>query len=370
MNNFTRHRRRIVGLTFAALLAACSNEPTASRSASIDAARTNGDVAALRAVLEQPAWRSFAALSGRFALGATGAAVAGSADIIDVIAAASAGDAPRLSASTTRVIVDRAADGASTVPAINPTRLGTTFVYDPAQHAYVADADRTGAPAGGVRFILYEMDPETGEPRVTSEIGHADLVDEGAARPSGIALHLTVVAGGVSLFDYRVTADGNADRGTLGVNGVVSDGVTRVTLDVAATARTIAEGSEGDVRFQIAIPDRAFAVNANAYGLESLGYRAGSMNMAIQSGVTSVGVALDTRQRSISGQFTINGRLFATVDGNAENPQIRGAGGRQLTAEERQMLGGILQLTGMIGEMLAALLGPVALAFMLLGMSG
>jgi len=370
MNTFSRQRGRCVAAILSAVVMACSSEPTATRTAPVDAARTSGDIAALRTVLEQPAWRSFAALSGQFGLGAAGSALSGSAELVGAASGASNGDVGPLTASMARVISDRASVVTPTMPAIAATSLGMTFVYDPLQHRYVPDLARSGAPASGVRFILYDVDPETGEPLVASEIGYADLVDEGVARPSGIALHLTVVAGGVSLFDYRVTADGSPAGGALVVNGVVSDGVTRITIDVAATARVTRDGNEGDVRFRIAVPDRGFTVTANAHGIESAGHHAGSMNLDIQSAEATIGVSITNRDRTIDGKFSVNGRLFATVNGNGENLEIRGAGGRELTPDERQMLGNIIQLTGAIGEMLGALLGPVALAFMLVGMSG
>lgn len=373
MKTLLSHRGRDIAALLCAMLTACSSEPTGTSAAAVDAARTTADVAALRTALDQPAWRSFAALSGRFGLGVTGtAAVAGSADLIAAASLATrapGGDAGLLVTSVTRVIADRASAAESNGAAISPTSLGTTFVYDPAQHRYTPDAARSGAPADGVRFILYDVDPQSGEPLVTAEIGHADLIDESATRPSGIGLHLRVVAGGVSLFDYRVTADGSADRGTLGVHGVVSDGATRITIDVAAAARATTSGSEGDVRFHIAIPERDFTVVAATHGVVSGTHHAGAVDLTIHSGGTTVGVSLAARDHIVDGRFTVNGRLFATVHGSAENPAVRGAGGHELTPDERTMLGAIMHLGGVVGEMFAALLGPVALMFVLAGMT-
>src|SRR5687768_799635 len=93
MNAHIRHRARDVAALLCAALAACSGEPTGTSVARVDAARTTADVAALRTALDQPAWRSFAALSGRFGLGAAGtAALARSADLI-AAASLATGDA-------------------------------------------------------------------------------------------------------------------------------------------------------------------------------------------------------------------------------------------------------------------------------------
>lgn len=367
---FRRHLR-VCATALATVIAACSGDRTTGTSAiPIDAARTTGDVAAFRTVLDHPAWRSFAALSGQFGLGATTGVISGSAALVDAAALASRGDARDVGASITRSIAERATAIPPTVPAIWPEKLGTTYVYDPAQHRYVADPARAGAPASGVRFILYDVDPQTGEPLTAQEVGYADLVDEGLARPSGIGLHLTVVAGGIAFVDYRVVADGDADHGTLGVDGLVTDGTTRVTIQVAASAHRTSGGSEGSVNFRIAIPDRDFTVTAEAHGTSSGESHAGTLDLAIHSGETTIGVSMKESDHVVDGSFTVNGHLFATVHGSGENVDIRGAGGHELTADERQMLFGIVQLTGSIGEMFAALLGPVALAFMLVGMTG
>lgn len=367
MKSIIRSQRRGLTVMLACLLAACSGEPTGTKLGSVDAARTTDDLAALRAVLDRPAWRSFAALSGQFGIGATNGILASSAKLVEASAMMSAGESTALATSVTRAIVDRAATAIPNLPAIGTT--GTTFVYDPGQHRYVADLERTGAPVSGVRFILYEVDALTHEPLVDQEVGYADLVDEGRARPSGIGLHLTVVAGGVAFVDYHVIADGDAGHGSLAVSGLVTDGVTQVNLELSATAQRTATGEQGTVKFTIAVPNRDFTVTASIHGIASGDHHAGSIDLAIHSGPTVIGVSMKGADQIVDGGVTVNGHPFATIHGTGEGVDVRGAGGRPLTSDEREMLGGIMQLAGSVFEMFSALLGPVALTFMLVGIS-
>ena len=360
---------RALAVAFAVTLAACSTDRTTGTTvAPADAARISADVTTLTDVLALPAWRSFAALGGQIDLPSASLGISGSTGLVGAIASASGGDAQQMLTAVTRSFTGGAPIGTS-VPAIQPQALGTTFVFDPAQHRYVA-SDRSGAPATGVRFILYDVDPVTGEPNPSSEIGYADLSDEGAARPSGIGLHLTVVAAGRTFVDYRVSANGDENRGTLGVNGWVSDGTTRITIEAAANASKTATGSQGEIAYRIAVPERDFAAAATLRGTESGGNQTGSFQMAIRSQTTAIGVAIRASGTSAEGHFTVNGRPFATVRANGESVDLRGADGRELNKVERQLLGRIIHLAGAINEMFVALLGPVALTFMLVGMIG
>lgn len=55
--------------------------------------------------------------------------------------------------------------------------LGKTFVYDLSSRSYVADPSATGAPANGVRYILYDWAPGTGSPAIPLAcIGYTDII--------------------------------------------------------------------------------------------------------------------------------------------------------------------------------------------------
>src|SRR5438309_6956635 len=58
-----------------------------------------------------------------------------------------------------------------------PTLLGSVFSWDPTSHGYVQSSS-TGGPPNGIRFLLYAIDPFTGEPATPlTQVGYADLLD-------------------------------------------------------------------------------------------------------------------------------------------------------------------------------------------------
>ncbi|UCC49825.1 MAG: hypothetical protein JSV41_06615, partial [Gemmatimonadota bacterium] len=94
---------------------------------------------------------------------------------------------------------------------IPPDLLGVTFVYDPGQSAYVP-SERMGAPANGVRFILYD------NPSDLNEIGYLDFIDGSnfGVQPWVIDVSLEVFLTGVgTVLDYTVT--GTAFEGSANI---------------------------------------------------------------------------------------------------------------------------------------------------------
>ena len=136
----------------ALLLAGCAESRITTPSGeSFDIAAAGRANASMNALVSGPGMSGVAALSGRMPaeLGAP-AAVPG-------ISSAGASGLPALALRLLRSLP--AAGGPLAVQVIRPAVLGHTYVYDPAAHRYVPDPARTGAPANGVRFILYAADP-------------------------------------------------------------------------------------------------------------------------------------------------------------------------------------------------------------------
>ena len=108
--------------------------------------------------------------------------------------------------------------------------LGTTFVWSTAEETYVA-SERNDAPADGVRFVLYALDPVTHEPAAPlNELGYVDLRDLSTATTD--VARLIVVSQGVTYFDYSVSASGTSDDAEVDVLGFLSDGDHRVNFDL------------------------------------------------------------------------------------------------------------------------------------------
>ena len=326
-----------------------------------DAQRLTADVGATERAMRPPIWASFAALGDRFDLGATAtAAVAGSRELPH----ASDGLTPARSKQIAVAMAERVMSAATTdltpaSPAIRPEALGRTYVYDATLRRYVLAPARTGAPAGGVRFILYAVNPVTDEPIVATEIGHADLIDEGRARPTGIGLRLIVVSEGTTYLDYRVGIDGSPNSGTLAVTGFVTDGTTRLDFDIEASGTAGPGGATMDVAFEFDVPARSFSVVGSVDGVHSSASELGRVNLVVHSGPTQIELVVTGDQSTVNATILVNDRIFATITGDHHNPVVRGAGGRDLTHEEIQALHAIMGLVGGIFELFGNLLTPV-----------
>lgn len=160
---------------------------------------------------------------------------------------------------------------------------GTTYEFDTDQYVYVASA-RTGAPAEGVRFILYELDA-TSQPAIPLvEIGYADFVCT-ATSPNHFALSLDLVVGGVTVFALDV-ADAN-------ISATSAAMFYDVTLRDPSGAQQLSGGGYA---------------NRNST-TESLG-----LGLDVQTNLT---VSFSVQDNGASG-----GSIFATVVGGDPNVQL------------------------------------------------
>jgi len=159
---------RAIGLSaFIVLGAACHDGTTivTTPSVAFDAQNALARFDPLAAVFDQPIFKSFdAALSffeGDFRSTPPAAIVAPSAKPLGTPFLAM-----RLLAPLGAVTANDIADGAR----------GKTFVYDVASRSYVVDRSATGAPANGVRYVLYDWAPGTGAPATPlARIGYTDI---------------------------------------------------------------------------------------------------------------------------------------------------------------------------------------------------
>ena len=94
-------------------------------------------------------------------------------------------------------------------------------------------------------------------------------------------------------------------------------------------------------------------------GTADAGGSSGDVALTIEVGDTDITFAAHGSPGAIDAEFRVNGDLFATVRGDPANPEIRGAGGRELRPDERQALHHIMQVTGMVFRMFDQLMQPV-----------
>lgn len=227
------------------------------------------------------------------------------------------------------------------VAAIPAEMLGKTFVWDVNTDVYVA-SDLSGAPAKGVRFLLYAVNPVTGQPvEPLDELGYVDVTDVSSG--STQATRILVYADGVSYFDYTVRGTGTSSSGALTVEGFASNGVNRVNFDLQNTIAQSTNGMVLTLDYALSIPSR---------GLE-LSYTATFGNIAPEQVAVTLDFSISGRNGDIrlsgtygasGGAFSVkvNGSVFATVTIGDGAPVITSATGTALTPEEEASLQAML----------------------------
>ncbi|HKW08788.1 MAG TPA: hypothetical protein VJO33_00325 [Gemmatimonadaceae bacterium] len=102
---------------------------------------------------------------------------------------------------------------------------GKTFVYDPNSRTYVVDANATGAPANGIRFVLYTLSEGNGPSLPLARLGYVDIApsDEGAD-----LTELVIVRDAPRLVvaDLLVRHRADPNANVFGIDGSATDGIT------------------------------------------------------------------------------------------------------------------------------------------------
>jgi len=324
----------ILALTLALTAAACSDSPTApGGGTTLDTQQADANLTSLQGFFDSNSWNSFEALGTRIDNSGVAASLVPGLEDVDGSSVAASGRG--VARGMLRLLV-----ATQRIPLISNANLGTTFIIDPATGEYAPDPSRTGAPANGVRFILYDVDA-LGEPDLTSEIGHVDLIDNGATT-EGISLRLIAEAGGTTFLDYGVMLSGTASAATITIDGFLASQDGR--LDFGFTAN--ANENQGQATFDldatldVAAEDLHVALSANGVGTDNNG--AFDLNLSIQYGSDSIAIEATGDDTTLSATFRVNGAVFATAQGDPNEPVIVGANGEALTADEIRVLDEII----------------------------
>lgn len=311
-------------LTAGLALGGCDTATAPADPAAFDAEAALEDYQALAAVLEGDELDAFRALPGRI---------------------------PFASSSATPA-------GPVAAPVISGFHRGVTFVYDPEAGEYRADPDRGGAPADGVRFVLYELDAG-GTPRVDREVGHADLVDEGDGSAEDVALRLVVVHHDDTVLDYRTTVDWSPGRGAISARGfVMGDGV-RLDFDVTLEGREGNGLEEGLLTFDLGVDARDFSVAGRVQGLEDGGGAMGEVDLDIRHGSGALSVSATGEDGVLDGTVFLDGQPFAAFQGPEGDLEITTPDGRALTWSEALVLQRAVDVVEDVFDFVEDLLDPV-----------
>ena len=248
-----------------------------------------------------------------------------------------------------------ALNGASQ-PLIPADLLGKTFEWDAVEGAYVA-TERTGAPAAGVRFILYDR---TQAPPV--ENGFLDLTDESNASADRLNVH--VEKNGVTRLDYDIVVTETTNGVTISVAGFLTDGTSQVDFEVLEGVTETADGFRLDVSYSLSLAGQSLSVGVD-YVIDFGTTSSVEFVATFVNGPNTL--VLDLSQQGagdIAGTVEWNGDLVMTVtdDGNGQ-PTFLGPDGEELTAAEAAAIEEMFELSfsglGLLQAYLVFLFGGV-----------
>jgi len=351
------HRRtRMAAFIAVGLVAAgCDSGTEPQVAPDFDTEAALADYDAVSRALTSAEFRGFQALRGRTPFG-TPAAIG----IVAGMTAPERADGGRAFtlALLERIHDARSPDGPLTAPIISNFTRGATYVYDPEIDDYRLAVGREGAPATGVRFILYEVD-ESGRPIVEQETGHADLIDEGDNSLEDIVLHLIVVQAEETVLDYLTTLDENAGEANLTVKGFLHGDDVRLDFEIGAIGTEVDGRQNLDVSFELGVDARDFRITGSVRGIEGGTEGEGDVEVTVQHRSDSIRLDISGESGMIEGTVFVNGDVFATVSGPSADPTFLGHRGQPLTAREFLVLRRILDTVEDVFDLLEDLLDPV-----------
>lgn len=331
--------RSFVALLAIAFVAAC--EDSTGPTGPLDVAGLQADLAAASAAVNSPASAS---------LGALGPAISGA--LADAGGSFGAAALPAALLKDPNALLARAElrsqltsgnGGASVIPQV---ALGKTFQFDTIADRYAA-GDRTGAPANGVRFILYAVDPVTEElvfPLV--ETGYADLTR--TVTNQAITARVEAFAGGIApvkVLSYTVRVEGTITNPTVLVAGFARNAADSLAFTLSSTLSLA--NSTVDVDWRTAVPTRGLSTRVQ----QTL--TGGEVPQIVIDGLLtgqgghSVGMTGTILAQSGGTLLVkVDGTTFATLSIDSlldETPTIVGANGEPLTPAEQALLRQIVE---------------------------
>ncbi len=343
-------------LLAALIVGACSDDgPTFPTS--FEPVELQNDLGVASEAANAPAAASYAALgvSIEDALFSAGGGVA----LMDAPALLMQG--PLTPTAELRARVARSAD-MQMADALPAEALGVTFVWDIETSQYIA-SDATGAPANGVRFALYAINPLTQLPaEPLNEIGYADLTVTGLG--DNATARVQVWSEGVSatrVLDYSAHVEGNQSSVTIEVAGYAKNAQDSLAFTLSTGVSLETEALTVDWR--TTLPSRGLVTRL----IQTLSFDE-TIEMTIDAAIVSPSgrVDLDGTITDLDGgslAVKVNGATFATMTLSTSDdvePTIVNASGDPLTAEEEQTLAQIFEWFSGAIEVFLNLLSPVS----------
>jgi hypothetical protein len=213
--------------------------------------------------------------------------------------------------------------------------LGKTLEWNTSTSQY-AISTLAGAPANGIRILLYFADPSTGEPFLPlTLIGAVDLTDKSTPQADKLGVKLTF--GQTTAAEYDITVVSGTSSASVTIAGYLQavTGTGRIDFNllelIGTSGNTFSLISTNDItsngtaiRVKLTSPD----IFEDLATVEARIQRGNATLELAASG------ALATRTGPLSGTVKFNGTAVAAIGGTFEDPAVTGSGGHGLTSEQ------------------------------------
>src|SRR5436309_15385254 len=251
-------------------------------------------------------------------------------------------------------------------PLIPDSLLGKTFAFSCASQRYAVSGD-AGAPATGVRVVLYRRAPDGSSACPATTVGQLDLFDASTPDQTAVRGVATGTSGGTPLVAYTISHAVADAPGVASATGFASDGQQRLDFQV-----TGAPGSEFNTNITtVQLDDSAADLHAVLHHAAEMGVDTYyedvdlSVHDAALSAELKGSVGWFNTFRSWDEIVSVKDVPFAKVGGSMvpedQGPRITPIGGRLFfTSEELRVLLDFVGAPGWIGAGLAGVLGAGA----------
>jgi len=266
------------------------------------------------------------------------------------------------------------AGGGSAGPIFPSNLLGTTFVYDDQVGDYVPST-LSGAPAGGVRFMYYAMNPVTEQPVLPLvELGYVDLTDESGAASTRLQVDLFDTSGSAPahLVDYFIdgsfTLNGTTLSVTLVADGFISDGTDQLVFALSESG-SFTEGANTFIvsaNHNLAVPSQDVSINLNGAAtlpIDDGGALTADFAVAISDGANTALLTMTLTDTSVDGSIAYNGTVVIVFSGNEDSLTFSRPDGTELSAEEIDALEEIGDVADELFEFAEHILEPLGEIF-------
>jgi hypothetical protein len=345
-------------------LAGCSGN--SSSDAPYNPSGTSADLEAMNSTFASPTFASFSTFSLMFDAALGGAPiVSSSAMAIDIrgngghsVRVAAARAARRLGAMLIKK--DKPGGLSAAMMAIPTAVAGKTFVYDVSTSTYVA-SDLSGAPANGVRFLLYAVDPVTYLPAdPLDQTGYVDITDLSSGTTQ--AARIQVVSGSTTYIDYTVSYSSGATSGRVSVLGYVTDGIGHTANINLRSTITVSAGLT--LTYSLTMPDREVAINLTVSVSDvTLPDSPINVNLTMRGPNGTVTMTGQFAETSGTINVRINGDAFATITTDGTTTTIVRTDGTPMSDEDYVALNGVFQVQSNAFTSFDQMLAPVGAFF-------